>query len=502
MTGSCPMVPRRYIHFAVIVSGGCTLAVEILGVRLVSPFYGAGLYLWSALASVTLGALSLGYALGGRWADRGPALRRFAALLGGAGLWIALIPWILHPVLAATESIDLRGAVLATALVLFFPPFALLGMAIPYAVRLETTSLDSIGRTSGRLYALSTLAGAAAVGTAGALIPAVGAGRAAFLVGATLIVTALIGAALERGKTIHKIVMIAASFAAAILAVPGGRHDKEAGLISVAESPYAEVRVVDVDDRRLMLVDGIVRTEVDAQTMGAQSPYVEVLDMARGFYKAPGNMLLVGLSGGSVAKRFAANGWSVDVVEIDPAVTRTSIEYFGLKPADAHVYPMDAREFLMEHEEAYDLIIVDAFGGGRFPFHLVTREAFVRFKARLSSEGVIALNVTAVGWRDTLVASLAATLSREFSNVIVLPMPEPPDELGNMILLASNRELELREEPVPWDRFSPEYHMAHAWDNRFTVDPAGARVITDNLNPVDLWADRIDLTQRKELRER
>ena len=66
------MAPRWYINLAVIVSGGSVLAVEILGTRLIGPFYGGSLYLWSALIGITLGALSLGYALGGRWADRGP----------------------------------------------------------------------------------------------------------------------------------------------------------------------------------------------------------------------------------------------------------------------------------------------------------------------------------------------------------------------------------------------------------------------------------------------
>ena len=67
-------------------------------------------------------------------------------------------------------------------------------------------------------------------------------------------------------------------------------------------------------------------------------------------------------------------------------------------------------------------------------------------------------------------------------------------------MLASNRVLELKEEPpVPSSRFSAEYHRAHAWDNRFVVDTAGIQVLTDELNPVDIWAERVNFVARKDL---
>jgi spermidine synthase len=497
------MTSRWYVYLAVIVSGGSVLAVEILGARLIGPFYGGSLYLWSTLISVTLGALSLGYFLGGRWADRGPRLGRLCTLLGGAGLWITVMPWIRHPILAATESMGLRGAVLIAAITLFFPPLTLLGMVSPYAVRLKTTSLDVVGRAAGELYAISTLASvAAALGTGFILIPAVGAGRLMFLTGCTLIVTALIGGALARARTAPVIIVMAAATAAALFVTPEERANPQAGLIAITQSPYAEIRVVDVDNLRLMLIDGMVHTEVDARTLDSHSSYVDVLELAAGFYESPGRMLLVGLGGGSLAKRFTANDWKVDAVEIDTTVTRIARSYFGLRPSEAHVYHMDGREFLMEHEDVYDLIIIDAFGSSSIPFQLVSREAFAECRARLAPNGVIALNAIAVGWRDKLVRSLAATLSQEFDHVVVLPMAEPPDQLGNVILFASNRALELAEEPpVPLERFSPEYSRAHAWDNRFQIDPAGEQVITDDLNPVDLWTEHINLAMRKSLHE-
>ena len=51
------------LYIVVFVSGAAVLAIEILGTRILGPFYGVSLFLWSALITVTLLALSVGYAL-------------------------------------------------------------------------------------------------------------------------------------------------------------------------------------------------------------------------------------------------------------------------------------------------------------------------------------------------------------------------------------------------------------------------------------------------------
>jgi len=497
------MPPRWYIHLAVVMSGAGVLAAEMLGTRLIGPFYGAGLYLWSALIVVALSALSLGYWLGGRAVDRNPSTAIFCALPGAAGLWIGLIPWLLDPALSATGWMGLRGAVLVSSFILFFPPLVLLGMVTPFAVRLRTAGMEMVGRRAGEIYALSTVASvAAAVGSGFILIPALGAARLAFLTGIALVVTALVGASLMKGRAIPAAILIVAAFAAGVSLDPGEKADPEAGLLAIENSPYAEIRVVDANGFRMMLIDGAVHTEVDAETMESHSAYVDVISLADGFYYAPGTMLLVGLGGGSIAKEFALKGWIVEAVEIDPAVTRIARSHFGLEPSDAKVFHMDGRDFLMENETEYELIVLDAFGSSSIPFHLVTEESFALIASRLAPHGVVAVNLIAVGWHSPIVHSLAATMNRVFERVTVLPIAEPPNQLGNLILFASNRELELGEEPpVPMDRFSGDYNRAHAWANRFEVDPAGVRVLTDDRNPVDIWAEQINLEMRKALHQ-
>jgi hypothetical protein len=166
---------HKYLYLTVSVSGASVLAVEILGTRILGPFYGVSLFLWSALITVTLAALSAGYVLGGRWADKGATYARLSSLLAGAGAWLLLVPWIRSPLLSIAEPFGLRLAALVAALVLFFVPLMLLGMVSPYAIKLRASSLEEIGRSAGNLYAISTAASvAAALVTGFFLIPNVG----------------------------------------------------------------------------------------------------------------------------------------------------------------------------------------------------------------------------------------------------------------------------------------------------------------------------------------
>lgn len=494
-----------FIIFAVVVGGASVLAIEILGTRLLGPFYGVSLYLWSALISITLAALSVGYAAGGRRADAGATIRRFCWPIGLAGLWTIAVPWLRHPVVAAAAPLGLRGAVLVAGTVLFFPPLALLGTVSPMAIRLKAQELGEVGRVAGNLYALSTLASVgAALATGFILVPHVGVARLTYLIGLLLVATAWLGVAVDsrrKGATAVMLLLVVGGVAAVRLA-PEARAIPAAGLLDVRQSAYAEIRVLDRNDLRFMLIDGGAHTIVDPVDWESDYGYIDVLELSKRFYEEPGRLLLVGLGGGSVAKAFRRDGWSVDTVEIDPVVTEVARQWFGLQPEDTVVHHEDGRQFLLENTDPFDLIILDAFGSSSIPFHLITKEAFALARSELAPGGVLAMNLEAVGWHDIIVHAVAATLGEVFAHVQVLPMEEPPSEFGNVILMASDSPLELPAElPRPEARWTLEYNQMHAWDNRFTVDVGSVPAITDDLNKVDIWSDRINLVSRRQLHE-
>jgi len=280
-------------------------------------------------------------------------------------------------------------------------------------------------------------------------------------------------------------------------------------LLAVTQSPYAEIRVVDKNGDRFLLIDGSAHTFVNPDTWESYYRYVVALDVAKMLFPRPGKALVIGLGGGSVVKDLAKSHWGVDAVEIDPEVVRLAGLYFGLKPDEASIYPMDGRRFLLTHREPYDLVIMDAFGSSQIPFHLITREYFGLVKAHLSRDGIFAINLETRDWHDVIVRSVAATLKREFAHVVALPTQEPPNTLGNVVLLASDREMTLPDDalPRPVEFLYDDYlhwmvvQMNHAWDNRFEPDTRGAVVLTDDLNPVDVWGEEINLVARRELHD-
>jgi len=185
---------KTYLYVSVSVSGASVLAVEILGTRIIGPFYGVDLFLWSALISVTLAALAAGYWLGGRWADRGPTMGRFSALFVAAGLWLVLLPILRGAAIEIARPLGHRAALLSAAAMLFFPPLAILGMVSPYALKLRVRSVGEVGRSAGNLYAVSTLASVAAALLVGfVLVPNFGVKSIASAIGIILVATGAAG---------------------------------------------------------------------------------------------------------------------------------------------------------------------------------------------------------------------------------------------------------------------------------------------------------------------
>jgi len=499
------------IYIIVSVSGASVLALEILGTRILGPYYGVSIFLWSALITVTLAALSTGYAIGGWWADQGTKPERLSFLLAGAGLWLFLIPWMSKPIVSLIEPLGLRFAVLMAAIILFFPPLTLLGMISPYAIKLKTSHLSEVGRSVGNLFAISTLASVvSALATGFFLIPNFGINRLTIFIGFILFITSVITwLNFRKPKAVASISFLVLLLIAFLSWKSSAEKiHPEYGLLFLKQSPYGEIKVVEQNNQRYLLIDGAIHTIMNPEYWQSLQPYAVVLDINKHWFKKLGDLLLIGLGGGSIVKSYAMDGWKIDAVEIDPVVIEAAQNYFGLQPQDAEIFDIDGRLFLTTHDKKYDLIIMDAFGSSSIPFHLVTSESFELIASRIKDEGVFAVNVESVGWRSKIVRSLVATLKEHFAEIIVLPSDEPPNALGNVVILAANRRLEFPDEwlghPADYVDFDPYEHWVvvqrnHAWDNRFVPDTEGIEALTDDLNPIDIWSEEVNKNVRLDL---
>ena len=128
------------VALLVFVSGAALMALEIVGSRVLAPFFGSSVFVWGSLTGIVVGAMSGGYRLGGWPSGRWPRRALLDALLATAGGIVLLLSlWavpLCRAVAGGVGTVDLgpRLGPPAAALVLFAPPGLLLGTAPPFAV--------------------------------------------------------------------------------------------------------------------------------------------------------------------------------------------------------------------------------------------------------------------------------------------------------------------------------------------------------------------------------
>lgn len=160
------------------------MVIEVLGSRVLGPFFGVSLFVWTSLITVTLVALAAGYAIGGRWCDRRDSPDGLYLILLAAGFLVLLVPWLKPVVLKASLPLGLRWGALASALLLFGPALFLLGCVSPYVIKLAAREMQHLGETVGAYYAASTAGSVAGTIVTGFfLIPTLGVNRIFWLRG-------------------------------------------------------------------------------------------------------------------------------------------------------------------------------------------------------------------------------------------------------------------------------------------------------------------------------
>ncbi len=146
-------------------AGFSIMCFELLGGRLLAPYFGSSVYVWGSIITVFMLALSIGYLTGGKLSLFRPSLRKYAIIFILSAISImptiffseAIMDWVFELV-----EDPRYGSLLASTL-LFLVPTAVMGMVAPYSVRILTESKDSSGQTAGFLYFVSTLG--SAIGT-------------------------------------------------------------------------------------------------------------------------------------------------------------------------------------------------------------------------------------------------------------------------------------------------------------------------------------------------
>ncbi len=150
------------IYLLAFTGGFVIMSVELLGGRVLAPWFGSGIYVWGSIITIFMVSLAAGYLLGGRWSMHRPSLQRFGCLFLVAGVILFPLVSLAEPTMAwIFERVeDPRYGSLLAATALFMAPTIVLGMISPYSVRLLVDEIATSGRVAGQLYFVATLGSA------------------------------------------------------------------------------------------------------------------------------------------------------------------------------------------------------------------------------------------------------------------------------------------------------------------------------------------------------
>lgn len=96
---------RTVVRSCLFVTGAVTIALELIASRILTPYVGGSLYVWTAILSITLLALAAGYYLGGRWSRQTIPDRLFVRFPAATAV-VLCITAFLYPIFLPVLSYD------------------------------------------------------------------------------------------------------------------------------------------------------------------------------------------------------------------------------------------------------------------------------------------------------------------------------------------------------------------------------------------------------------
>ncbi len=443
-----------YLYLAVFTGGMTSLAVEMGASRLLGSVFGTSNIVWANVIGLMLVYLTLGYFIGGRWADRSPQKQTLYRILVWGAFLSGLIPLVSRPLLqgAANAVMDIdAGVVLGSfiaVLILFSVPVTLLGTVSPFAIRLAITDVMQAGKTSGRVYAISTLG--SIIGTflpVLVLIPTVGTIATFLIFAAVLYLVGFVGLWRSNGiRTLIYLWMPIAVVILVLLVVNGPLRAPLPGmtLLYEAETPYNYVQVQQDGDgnRYLLLNEG---EGVHSQWNATNYEYGRTWDffLAAPYFNAPPfapsdvhRLAIIGLAGGTIARQYSHvyPTLPIDGIEIDPGIIEAGRKYFGLdEMPNLNIYVEDGRYELNKLNHKYTVVGIDAYRPPYIPFHLTTVEFFQQIRTHLEDDGAVVVNVGRTTTDRRLVDAITATLHEVFPSIYAMDVPNS----FNTILVAT-----------------------------------------------------------------
>ena len=465
-----------YNHYNKLLSlifftGAVVLSLELLASRILTPFFGVSLYIWTSILAVTLIFLALGYQLGG-WItskinkEYYMDLFIFIPFLSSVFILLSVLlyPYLLPKLIGINL---LLGSFIGSFLLLSIP-LVLLSALNPILISIIKSSNDqSSDARSGFVLFISTIGSVfGVIFTAIVLVPTL-TNFSSFIINAffliiyTLTIYFLIG--YNSFKNLKKIFLFLNLITIIALILILYFKNNYLNLITSSKdnlnnsysiehensSFYGNLKVVGVrsDENNSvssykLYQNGFTQNTIDKDGNSLNS-YTYILD-ALSQLTIPENALVLGLGGGIVPTKLYNRGYDVDVVEIDPSTLKIAENFFQFKKRNMNFFFEDARTFSKKCPRKYNLIIIDLFFADGIPEHLTTVEFYHDLRNCLNKNGIILSNsVGDFSINDTL-NSVLFTFNNIFENVYYFYdksyVEQSTIKVANLYILATNNK--------------------------------------------------------------
>lgn len=465
---------RSFYYVIAALSGYIILGLEILGFRLLAPYFGYSLYVSGALIGVMLFSLSIGYWLGGFLADKNVREKTVLIAIFGAGIYSAGMAMFSERILEAFSSYGLVSGPFIASLILFALPTIILALLSPYLIKLLLGEEEGIGMSAGGIYAFGTVGSLAGnFVTALYIVPTFGA-YIAFLSDVFLIFFIVFLWSIE--KRSMPLVLFSLSSAALvpffILTSPHLRPP----VIAEYDSPYTKLQVVDYGKfiaLRTGTYTGTIYSYVPKgdKWQGISHLYDTFADLPR-FNKAK-TALILGFGTGTLANLYQETtpGLSVTGVEIDLRIIDVGRRYFRLNDAKnvSDIVIDDVRPYLRTTDGRYDIITIDLFREAEIPFYVATQEFFELTARHLTPNGIMAMNIYDPSSGGKIISPIVNTIASVYPYLTYLSFP-----LGPRLIVAS------RSDPMLYQKISSLGNATHV-----SFNPT-EKTFTDDWAPIEL----------------
>lgn len=487
---------RYQLEITAGISGSIVMIFELLGSRILAPYIGTSIFVWTSIIGIILGSLSIGYFIGGVKADKNATRNDLVTILLYATLFMILTiifkNIILIILVEYIRSIKINAII--SSILLFTPVSITLGMISPYTAKLKIMNLEKSGTTIGTLYAISTMGSIIGTFLAGfVLIPTLGTTNLLIILATILLaMTFYIN---PKNKLLIKIILAVIILIILFSNNLYHQYSRKNNFFDY-DTSYNRVWIFDGmhnnEPTRFMQINKESNSAMYINKPDLAYDYAKFYNLAIALTPDIKSTLMLGGAGYSYPKEFLQRfpNSTIDVIEIDPQLTEIAKKHFALQDSPRlNSIHEDARTYINTTTKKYDVIFGDAFSSFySLPYQLTTQEAIRKHYDILNENGAVITNIISSieGEKGKFLRAEYATYKSIFPQVFIFTVnTDDPKAVQNIMLVGVKSSNEISQK-----NNTDEIQQLLNTQYKKNI-PLDMPVITDEYAPIDQYIQHL-----------